>query len=197
MTAAVRCQHPCPPGRRRCRACYLSAQAAEERFWSRVDKSGECWVWTAGRMSTGYGYFNFAKERRGAHRAAWEFTYGPIPDGLHVCHHCDNPPCVRPDHLFVGTRKDNMRDMLAKGRESQRIWDGTQVRLMAEGRARNGNRKARGERHPFAKFTEVRVREVRARAATGESQRALAREFGVARNLIFMIVHRQIWRHVA
>jgi hypothetical protein len=87
-----------------------------ERFWTRVDKSGECWVWTGAHLPTGYGRLTGAKRGMYAHRFSWELHNGPIPDGLLVCHKCDNPPCVRPDHLFLGTNVDNIRDRDAKGR---------------------------------------------------------------------------------
>lgn len=85
---------------------------APERFWARVDKSGCCWVWTGSCNNKGYGRF----DGEYAHRFSWRLLSGPIPDGLNVLHRCDNPPCVRPDHLFLGTVSDNARDMWAKGR---------------------------------------------------------------------------------
>lgn len=88
----------------------------EERFWSLVDRSGECWVWVGSRFSNGYGQFRIGGRSVGAHRVAWELTNGPIPNGLHICHHCDNPPCVRPSHLFAGTHSVNMQDAMNKGR---------------------------------------------------------------------------------
>jgi DNA-binding CsgD family transcriptional regulator len=87
------------------------------RFDSKIRKSDGCWEWTASRYPTGYGHFRAPGTSNGyAHRFAWEDANGPIPAGLHVCHHCDNPICVRPDHLFLGTPLDNMRDRDAKGR---------------------------------------------------------------------------------
>jgi hypothetical protein len=85
-------------------------------FWSRVEKSDGCWLWTGGRFSTGYGSFSVGGRVRVASRLAYAYTHGPIPDGLFVCHHCDTPLCVRPDHLFLGTNADNMRDAYRKGR---------------------------------------------------------------------------------
>jgi hypothetical protein len=85
------------------------------RFWPRVAFGDGCWEWQGSRVSNGYGHINGIGNGY-AHRAAWELTYGPIPDGLQVLHRCDNPPCVRLDHLFIGTTLDNMRDRDAKGR---------------------------------------------------------------------------------
>lgn len=80
-----------------------------ERFWSKVEKGGECWTWTASTLKAD-GYGQFGKGER-AHRVAWELAYGAIPTGLHVLHHCDNRICVRPGHLYLGTHQDNMRDV--------------------------------------------------------------------------------------
>lgn len=94
----------------------LDLKTDEERFWSHVDKSGECWIWTASRVPWGYGKTVRNREETYAHRYSWEMAYGPIPDGMLVMHSCDNPPCVNPSHLLLGTPKDNMDDMRAKGR---------------------------------------------------------------------------------
>lgn len=87
-----------------------------DRFWSKADTSRECWTWTGCCTAHGYGQFHFEGKTTKAHRVAWIITHGPIPDGLCVLHRCDNPPCVRPDHLFLGTLSDNMQDCVAKGR---------------------------------------------------------------------------------
>jgi hypothetical protein len=101
-----------------------SQRTPEERFWSKVQKTETCWLWMGARHPHG-GYGQFVgppiKELR-AHRYSWVLAYGPIPDGLLVCHRCDNPPCVRPDHLFLGTHLDNALDMMAKGRKPP-IWN--------------------------------------------------------------------------
>ena len=91
------------------------------RFWSFVEPRGDCWEWTGATHGGGYGKFCYRAApkvmlQRTAHRISWEMLYGPVPDGLLVCHSCDNPPCVRPNHLFLGTHAANMRDMKQKGR---------------------------------------------------------------------------------
>lgn len=94
--------------------------AAEDRFWSKVDKSGgpdACWTWTAARNRNGYGQFWQGRNGIVVHRFSWMMHNGPIPVGLFCCHHCDNPPCVNPAHLFIGTNSDNMRDAQRKGRK--------------------------------------------------------------------------------
>lgn len=91
----------------------------EERFWANVDRDGpnECWLWMGACRPTGYGLFRWNQRHDGAHRASWEMANSrPVPNGLYVLHHCDNPRCVNPEHLFIGSHTDNMRDMLAKGR---------------------------------------------------------------------------------
>lgn len=154
-----------------------------ERFWPKVDKSGECWIWTGCvDKKSGYGKFGIGGREAGcipAHRFSWESVHGPIPDDMCICHDCDkNYPvgdrsyrrCVRPSHLFLGTKKDNTQDALVKGRLSI------------------------GEEHPPAKLTETDVLAIRARAH--ENQYDLASEFGVCQAQVNRIIKRQRWKHL-
>lgn len=88
-----------------------------ERFWSYVQRGDECWTWIGARDANGYGRLSLpGRGTIGAHRVSWELHRGEIPDGLCVLHRCDNPPCVWPEHLFLGTHADNVADRIAKGR---------------------------------------------------------------------------------
>ena len=97
-------------------------QGFAEHFWKHVQKTETCWLWTMSLTSHGYGQTWTGERADKAHRIAYRFAYGEIPQGLHVCHHCDHPACVRPDHLFLGTPKDNAHDMVRKGRHRNRHW---------------------------------------------------------------------------
>jgi hypothetical protein len=153
---------------------HLTKMTPEERFWFHAIKGPECWEW-GGHRSEGYGILTIGPNQQGrANRFSYELHNGPIPDGLFVCHRCDNRACVRPDHLFLGTAQDNTTDMLAKGRE-----------------ARNTGHP--GESHSMAKLTEREVRAIR--KATGPA-RIVAAKYNVSESTIYMIRGGHIWKHV-
>ncbi len=99
----------------------LSDPIIAQRFWAKVDKSGECWVWTGARWSFGHGAVSINRVVHGAHRISWQFANGEIPDGMNVLHHCDNPPCVNPAHLYLGSFADNGRDMAVRARGRNKL----------------------------------------------------------------------------
>jgi hypothetical protein len=162
---------------------------AEARFWLKVNKSGpihhvlgsSCWVWSGGILggkNGGYGVFSVGT-RRGylVHRYSYETNIGPIAEGLCVCHRCDNRLCVNPDHLFLGTRKENNADRDSKGRQVIR----------------------RGEAFTHAKINDEIVRQIRKRYIPyhpTEGARALGREFGVSNTVVKWVVIGKIWKHV-
>jgi hypothetical protein len=122
---------------RLCRSCYRAAPRTtrERRFWAKVTTGDGCWEWAGYTDSYGYGQLQTGLKEP-AHRVSWEINVGPIPEGLQVLHHCDNPPCVRPDHLFLGTQSDNIKDMWAKGRgQSGAILTVADVRAIRQGAA--------------------------------------------------------------
>lgn len=173
-------------------------RAIADRFWSKVDKSGECWVWTAHRRHHGYGAFFLNGKAQSAHRVAWELTYGPIPSGRSVLHACDNPPCVRPEHLSLGTHTDNMRDASSKGRLAppalSEPWTPPERRSGDDGGT--DPRRPRGVRQGLARLDDDKVREIRL-LATQLSSAAIARRFSVHADTVRSVLSGRTWRHVA
>lgn len=164
------------------------------RFWSKVDKESsphECWLWMAGTGDYGYGSFWANGRNVGAHAFSYELANGPIPDGLFVCHDCpggDNPHCVNPAHLFLGTPGDNTRDAAKKGRMPKGDMNGLRI---------HPDSALKGERNRASKVTAAQVTEIRMRYAAGtETQTDLARRFGVTQTAIWRIVRGHSWKHL-
>lgn len=160
----------------------MSRPTIEERFWSKVDKSGSCWLWQAATNSRGYGRFGIGSRTVKAHRFAYELVNGPIPEGLHILHSCDHPGCVRPDHLRAGTHQENMADMVSKGRQAK-----------GETIAKH----TRGSKQGLAKLTEADVVTIKELLNSKQhSQRDIAKLFGVKHNTISGINTGKYWSHV-
>jgi hypothetical protein len=147
-----------------------------ERFWSKVSVTEGCWRWLASRSPGGYGKFYINKLQFYAHRVSYELAFGPIPPRLLVCHRCDVPYCVNPEHLFLGTQSDNMQDAQRKGR--------------------NRGTFPKGSIPPNQKLTPEIVREIRLRHTLGERQVSLARRFRITQANVSLIVLGKTWQHV-
>ena len=143
----------------------------KDRIEAKVEKIPEagCWVWMGATQVRGYGEILSSNRKMLAHRASYEAFVGPIPKGMYVCHACDNVYCVNPNHLFLGTQKQNLQDMAAKGRST------------------------RGERNPQAKLTEEKVRAIRSSNSTSSE---LAKMYNVSVSNISSIKRKQRWTHV-
>lgn len=159
------------------------ARPPVDRFWEMVDKNGpilvpklgRCWEFES-RLSSGYGRLKMPdKTTELAHRFSWKLHNGPIPDGLFVCHKCDNKPCVRPTHLFVGTQLDNLADMIKKGRAGKAI----------------------GTQHGMSKLSEKDVLDILRKYATGKwTQQELGDLYGVGNMQVSRIVRGERWAHL-
>lgn len=188
MTASIestKALYDCP----KCRESFRQGELAnrikrrrccteEERFWVRVKKGDGCWPYSGAKLPKeigGYGWVSFGGKRMGAHRVSWLLTNGPIPHGLHVLHRCDNGPCCNPEHLFLGTHIENMKDMYLKDRYAR----GASVR---------------------AKLTEEQAREILgrkpARIRGNGIAGGLAAQFGITVGAVYAIWRRTSWKHL-
>ena len=145
----------------------------KNRFWENVRKTESCWWWKGTKNKNGYGVLGINGKTKLAHRLSWAISVSEIPIGKHVLHTCDNPSCVRPSHLFIGTQADNNLDMHNKGRSS------------------GGS--LRGQRNPNAKLTESDVSQIRKLVKQGISQVDLARQHGVHKHTINNIIKGRNW----
>jgi len=155
------------------------ARPLRERFFEKfqIGAPDECWEWTRAN-NKGYGsiWDNDKNRMEEAHRVSWEIHRGPVPEGVCVLHNCDNPPCVNPNHLFLGTKSDNSKDMYSKGRHNVAY--------------------LKGEQHPMSKLTTADVLALRARREAGASKHELAAEFLITPDTAWEIYTRRTWRHV-
>lgn len=139
-----------------------------------IGEPQDCWTWLGNKPDGLYGHFSVEMRSMKAHRWLYALLHGPIPDGLVVRHKCDNPQCVNPLHLAIGTSADNQRDMHERGRASNR----------------------QGENHPLARLTADQVLEIRREASCGTRLRELAARFGITEKYASKIVRRDTWRHI-
>lgn len=175
----AKCQRPFVSPSRKSRFCSTDCYHAarhdgwEARFWNKVLKTDGCWLWAGCLTTKGYGQLTWQNRRRAAHRVSWGIAYGEIPKGIEVCHHCDVPRCVRPDHLFLGSHRENMQDAQNKGR----------MRLVHH----------KGTKHGMSKLSEAAIKEIWAFRGL-KPQRALAEQFGVERSTISKVYQRKNWK---
>jgi hypothetical protein len=143
-----------------------------DKLYSKTDRSspGQCWNWTGAKMKNGYGIIG--KKCLLAHRVSHHLHNGPIPNGMFVCHKCDNPSCVNPHHLFAGTAKDNMEDAVGK------------------------KRNAFGEKHGCAQLSDEKVLDIRKAWAGRLTQEKLAKEYGVTAPVIRAAIYGRTWKHL-
>ncbi len=193
-----------------------------DRFWSKVNKGPKCWEWQACCTTYGYGVIWWGKTHKLAHRVVYEMGHGTIPQGMHICHKCDNPPCVRPSHLFLGTPKDNHQDSYRKGRRAvgamlpqSKLTEKDVKEILIDtrkyidiGKSYNINPgtvssikykirwkhiKEKGVCSGVSKLTEPQVKEIR---KLNKTQKEIAKEYGVSRATIWQIKNRITWKHV-
>ncbi len=148
-----------------------------EAYWDKVDKRGpdECWEWIGAREKLkGYGLFGTKRISKStkAHRIAWELEHGEIPEGLLVCHHCDNPPCCNPRHLFIGTPLDNTTDSVKKDRHN------------------------RGERHPDARLKDEDIHNIFALNQEGKTHQEIGEALRIEGSYVSQILSGRKWKHL-
>lgn len=169
------------------------SEQEKERFWSNVDRtpgqgvSGHCWIWQRSLTDKGYGRIAFKGQYYAAHRVAYFLTFGDLDTALSVCHTCDTPPCCNPECLWQGTQKENIQDMIKKGRGLSDEMRSILAKSFTP----------KGEAHGRSKLTEQQVREIRSLYIPHQrGYKILARQFGVSPSCIALIIKRRKWAHV-
>lgn len=147
------------------------------RFFEKVQITPGCWEWAGAKNSNGYGNFYWDGKYQAAHRVSFKIHTGDIPKGIFVCHACDNPACVNPSHLFLGTPLDNTTDMISKGR--------------------GGPASKKGSGHLNAKLTDDDVRQIRRMRAQGMFLKVIGEKFGITEGNVSYIASRKSWPHIA
>lgn len=152
----------------------------KEKFWEKVKKQSGCFIWLAAKNRKGYGMYGSKKEKF-AHRISFLFLNGEIPKGMLVCHTCDNPSCVNPKHLFLGTAKDNALDMVNKARSA-----------FQKGNLVDNS----GENHGMAKLKDKFVGKIKKLYESGKTQAFIAKQFNIDQAQISRIINKKSWIHV-
>jgi len=146
----------------------------KERFFSKIEKTDTCWIWNSVRLTGNYGYFKYLGKYVRAHRMSYILANGHIPDNLLVLHTCDNPPCVNPEHLYLGTQKDNIKDKFDRGR----------------------NPNVNGSKNPVSKLSENEVLKIRELNKEKYSNEIIAKMFSIDSSAVSLIINRKRWKHI-
>jgi len=158
-------------------ASRLKGRTIEEKLrFNSVEDSNGCWLWQGGKTTFGHGIIAVNRKSHLAHRVAYKIWKDRVPLNMFVCHTCDNPKCINPDHLFIGTQDDNMKDMANKGRSN------------------NGIQK--GEKNPQSQLTDRQVRRIKRLLLNGHTRKEIANKFGVNEAVVGFISENKNWKHV-